>query len=78
MSSNDYKVALLHLNVLGLIKVSKGFLPGSKSDASFGGVQRKWFSKACFVSRVQKKDIDEEFQKTKFTHFQRKVFKHIK
>ena len=39
MSSNDYKVALLHLNVLGLIKVNKGFLPGNKSDSSsFGGV----------------------------------------
>ena len=62
MSSNDYKVALLHLNILGLIKVSKGFLPGSKSDGSFGGgVQRKWFSKAYFVSRVQKIDMDEEF-----------------
>ena len=60
MTSNDYKVALLHLNVLGLIQVSKGVLPSNKTDNIYG-VQRKWFSKAYFVSRVQKKDMDEEF-----------------
>lgn len=72
LDSSAYKASLLHLSILGLVKTVKGFGPTYKSDAM--GVQRKWFQKAYFVSRVIKADINDEIRNNKFQTIHQKIY----
>lgn len=57
------------------MKTVRGFGPTFKSDSL--GVQRKWFQKAYFVSRVIKEDFSEDFQANKFQTIHQRIFRII-